>query len=259
MLTFDDAMVKRLNRAYKGPDVTARRLANLRALDLRPGHHVLDLGCGQGLLTVDLAGIVGPAGKVLAIDPSPDMRKAATMTCKGLDQVAILEGDASAIPADSASLDRVIAVQVFEYVPDIDAALAEIARVLKPGGRVVLGNMLWPSFHWFSDDPDRMDRMCRLWEDHVRHTDLPAWLADAMARAGLAPDPAQPFPFVNQSLSETGLARMMLDLMANFARSRDEIATAEVDAWVDEQHALDAAGRFFWSLTHVIQPARKPG
>ena len=156
MLQFDADTSRLLENAYRGSDVVKRRLATLEVLAPRAGETIVDVGSGLGHLTIELSRAVGDAGKVIGVDPSVDMRKAAASQCEGLPNVRILDGTAAALPLDDTSADRAASLQVFEYLSDIPAALVEIRRVLRPGGRLVVGDMHWDSWIWHSDEPERM-------------------------------------------------------------------------------------------------------
>ena len=78
MLRFDAETTRLLENAYRGSDVVKRRLATLDALAPEAGDTVIDVGSGPGYLTVDLSRAVGDAGKAIAVDPSPDMRRASS-------------------------------------------------------------------------------------------------------------------------------------------------------------------------------------
>jgi SAM-dependent methyltransferase len=113
-------------------------------LDVRPGMTVLDLGCGEGRHAFEA---YRRGASVLALDHGAD--EVAT-TRRWLDAIAaageapagagagVVRGDLRALPVPDASVDRVIAAEVLEHVPDDAAAIAEIARVLAPGGRVAV-------------------------------------------------------------------------------------------------------------------------
>ncbi len=103
------------------------------------GEQVLDLGTGTGAVAQRAAAIVGPSGRVVGVDISPEMlalaRRSATRV--GLGTLTFLEGRAEAIPAEDAAFNAVLACLSMMYVIDREAAACEIARVLKPGGRFV--------------------------------------------------------------------------------------------------------------------------
>ena len=105
-------------------------------LALLPGEHVLDLGVGPGFLAAEMAAEVGASGRVCGIDVSDDMLAIAAARDTGRDAATLelARGSAEEIPYEDGSFDVVVTTQVLEYVPDVPRALAEIHRVLKPGG-----------------------------------------------------------------------------------------------------------------------------
>jgi SAM-dependent methyltransferase len=111
----------------------------IRRAALRPGQQVLDLGTGTASVAVKAAPAVMPGGTVTAVDISPEMlglarQRAASM---GLSNITFLEGRAEEIPTPSGQSDAVLASLSLMYVIDRVAAAREIARVLRPGGRLV--------------------------------------------------------------------------------------------------------------------------
>ncbi|MCA0871149.1 methyltransferase domain-containing protein [Seohaeicola saemankumensis] len=252
MLSFDAETRKLLDVSYQGADITRRRMANMDALAPAPGDTLLDLGCGQGLMTVDLARAVGPSGQVIGIDPSADMLEGARQACAGQDNVRLVEGGAGALPVADGTLDGAVSLQVFEYVPDIPAALEDLRSKLKSGGRLVIGDMQWDTFSLASDDPARMARMCRAWEQHVAAPDVPAQLPALLDAAGFRLIEMRPLPYVSVTLRPDSLVFMLLHLMRGYARDNDLMPAAEADAWFAEQERRAAEGRFFFALTHVI-------
>ena len=156
-----------------------------------------------------------------------------------------------------ASLDGAVSVQVFEYVADLAAALGEVHRVLRPGARLVIGDIHFGTFTWASDDPERMRRMQAAWEDHLAHLALPEVLAPALVQAGFRTEAVIPVASVDTVLRPDGLAAMMMVLMHGFAVQRGLVPRDEADAWRAEQHARAAAGRFFHTLTHFVTVARR--
>jgi len=108
-----------------------------RRLALAPSDVVLDVACGHGNFTVDLARRVGPDGLVVGLDISAAMlaRAAARVQRAGLDNVLLVRGDALALPFASAAFARVNCSGGLHQMPDLGRALAELARVTQPGGR----------------------------------------------------------------------------------------------------------------------------
>ena len=98
-----------------------------------------DLGCGTGETSATLAPFVH---HVIAVDASAAMLQAARKRLQSFDNVELRRGDLEALPIDDARLDAATLMLVLHYVPEPERALAEVARVLKPGGRAILVDML---------------------------------------------------------------------------------------------------------------------
>ena len=80
---------------------------------------------------------MGSTGTVTGIDASPQTLALARRRTQGRGNVTLYQADATALPVSDAVFDAALSVQVLEYVADVDAALAELQRVLRPGGRLV--------------------------------------------------------------------------------------------------------------------------
>jgi ubiquinone/menaquinone biosynthesis C-methylase UbiE len=120
-------------------DITEK---TMRRMDLRPGQRVLDLGCGSGWATRLLARVTGGgphgSGQVVGIDISDEMIRQARAASKEFKNVKFVVGSAAQIPWKENFFDRVLSVESFYYYPDQDRALAELFRVMAPGGRLFI-------------------------------------------------------------------------------------------------------------------------
>jgi arsenite methyltransferase len=116
----------------------------LALADLQAGETVLDLGCGAGVDTLLMARQVGPAGRVIGVDLAPEMvdRARCNATAQGLSQVDIRLAPAEKLPLEDNTVDAVIVNGIFNLCANKEAVAAEIWRVLKPGGRLLVSEIV---------------------------------------------------------------------------------------------------------------------
>ena len=112
--------------------------------ELITGERVVDVGCGAGIDSLIAAKKVGPEGRVIGVDMTPAMLEKARQSANemGLANVEFREGYAEALPVEEGWADVVISNGVLNLMPDKAAVLEEMSRVLKPGGRLQIGDIL---------------------------------------------------------------------------------------------------------------------
>jgi arsenite methyltransferase len=112
--------------------------------ELTPGEHVVDIGSGAGIDSLIAARMVAPGGMVIGVDMTPEMLEKARRAAReaGIENVEFRSGYAESLPVEEGWADVVISNGVLNLVPDKPAALEEMARVLKPGGRLQIGDIL---------------------------------------------------------------------------------------------------------------------
>jgi ubiquinone/menaquinone biosynthesis C-methylase UbiE len=151
---------------------------------LRPGLDLLDVGCGPGTITVDLAARVAP-GRVVGMDRSPEVIAEAASGF-GSDRLSFVVGDVYALDAADDSFDVVHAHQVLQHVSDPVAALVEMRRVCRPDGVVAVRESDYAAFTWDPADP-ALDRWLAVYRAVARGNDadpdagrrLKRWALDA--------------------------------------------------------------------------------
>ena len=130
------------------PDVSVESfagVANHWALGrVEPGEVVLDLGCGAGTDLLIAAQMTGPAGRAIGVDMTPSMLEVARASAREiqLGNVELHEALIESLPLEDESVDVVISNGVIDLVPDKDAAFDEIDRVLRPGGRLQVADVV---------------------------------------------------------------------------------------------------------------------
>ena len=257
MLRFDAEASRRVEATYMTPDVVEQRQVVLGALGLGPGERVIDIGTGPGLLAAEIAAAVGPDGLVCGIDSSDSMLALARArtTRPNSAPIELRQAGADRLPYAEASFDVAVATQVLEYVKDVPDVLAEMTRVLRPGGRVLVLDTDWDSIVWHSSDDRRMARVLAAWEQHLVDPHLPRRLRGWLERAGLQVTPPQVVPLCNAGYEAATYSAGLLDFMAGFVVGRDGLAAEEVRAWAADLRSLGTDA--FFSLNRYLFGATK--
>jgi arsenite methyltransferase len=251
-LEFNDAIIKGLEQAYQARDMARRRGLVRAALGAQPGDRILDVGCGPGFFESELLREVGPEGSVVGVDSSAASVAAATSRLAGRDNVAFHEADATTLPVEDGEFDRALSVQVLEYVPDVDAALRELRRALRPGGRVVVWDVDWSTVSMRTEDGARMERVLAAWDAHLTHPSLPRTLTARLRAAGFDDVRMQAHSFATNELSNETYGGFLVPFVEGF------VGTPEANAWADEQRALAERGEFFFAVMQFCFAADAP-
>jgi ubiquinone/menaquinone biosynthesis C-methylase UbiE len=257
-LRFDQSMVAGLERLYASRDVLRRRALVHAALAAEKGERVLDIGCGPGFYVAEILDVVGPAGFVAGVDPSADMLAVAARRVQDHPNVAFHQGDAVALPVPDTSFDRALSVQVLEYVEDVPAALAEMRRVLRPGGRLVLWDVDWTTVSWHALDRQLMQRALDAFDKHLVHPSLPRTLTAQLRDAGFDRVSMEGHTFATNELDADAYGGALVSMLKSYVVEHGLLSREDADSWRDEQRELAAQGRFFFSVTQFCFTAARP-
>src|SRR5215204_5036867 len=258
-LSFSRETGEQLERAYGAPEILRRRAIVYEALRPLPGQRILDAGCGPGFYVAELAEKVRPDGFVVGVDQSADMLGLAAARSAGRSNVEFREGEATALPVQDEEFDAAVSVQMLEYLTDVDAALGELYRALRPGGRVALWDIDWSTVSWHSEDPERMQRVLDAWDHHLSDPVLPRTLGARLTATGFEDVAADGYAFVSTGLSTEGYAGAIFPVFESYLLASLALAEGEAAAWAAEQRQLDERGEFFFASVQFCFSASKPG
>jgi ubiquinone/menaquinone biosynthesis C-methylase UbiE len=258
-LHFNEATARMLERMYKTPEVALQRALVLHSMALRAGEVVLDVGSGPGFLSESMAAIVGASGVVSGIDQSEAMVALARERCRDQNWVDIQEGEATELPFRDGIFDAAAATQVYEYVQDVELALSELCRVLRPGGRAFIVDTDWSSIVWNNSDPARMRHVLEAWGQHVVDAHLPTTLTPKLRQAGFQVVRRDVNPMFNPEYSPDSYSGGLLDGIRTFIPGRMGLSRSDADAWAADLRALGEAGEYFFSVNRYLFVVVKPG
>lgn len=230
-------------------------------MQIQAGHSVLDVGCGPGIDTVTLAGLVGPRGAVVGVDHDADMlSQAETRAVEAgvSDRVQHLNVDAAALPFDDNSFDACHSERVFQHQPDPTPLLAEMARVTRPGGRIVVVDIDYGTMSIDAPDTDLERRISRAHAELTLHNGYAGRHLYRLFRRQQLVDVAVelfPIPVINYELARY-LVR--LDASEQEALKAGLISEAELERWQSSLQQAAAEGSFFGSVSMIIASGRKP-
>jgi SAM-dependent methyltransferase len=234
------------------PGQTRLRRGFLSLVGIKAGMRVLDVGCGTGVVTRDIAARVGTRGAVVGVDPSRWLlgvaRGRARVDGTG-SRLSFRVGDGLALPLPRASFDVALAVTVLLHVPAGDAILREMIRVTRPGGRVAVLDQDFGTF--VLDVPDRALTR-RLVDGHAERFYAEPWSGRTLARrlrlAGLREVRSRAFVVVDSVYDD--YVRSMLERRVELAVRWRVVTAAEGRRWLGSAEAAASRGDFYMSLNY---------
>ena len=243
-------------------------------LDPQPGEYVLDVGCGRGVAVADIAERVAPNGRAIGLEPVVEHLAALSAAYPAAHSAAYpavemagpfgVCGDAQALPFADDSFDAALSVNVLEAIPDRARALAEMQRVLKPGGRALVAHGDYESQVYAGADRELTRRVVLAYASSkfksyaTSDGQMGRHLWGLFSRAGFVDAEARVIPLVNTEYREplTGWANAQFS--AALVAAVSDLTQAEIDRWHAELAAASERGDYLYCLSHYVCSGRKP-
>jgi ubiquinone/menaquinone biosynthesis C-methylase UbiE len=169
------------------PSFQSYKAETMRRLSLRPGHRVLDVGCGLGFDVDRVAESVGPQGEAVGLDLSQSFVDAATSRNSARSSRArFVVGDAHQMAFDDESFDACRVDRSLQHLENPQRVVSEMCRVLRRGGRIVCAEPDWGTFTIASPDRPKVRRIVEVWSDRFRHGWIGRELFGLLHAIGLA-------------------------------------------------------------------------
>jgi SAM-dependent methyltransferase len=227
-------------------------------LELTPGHRVLDVGCGPGLDAIVAADCVGPNGRVAGIDYDASLIREAvaardrTAPARVWYQVA----DAAAIPYGPDSFDRCYCERVLQHTSDPAAVVAELVRVTKPDGVIVVADTDWATLSIDATDSSAERALVRFVGETIRSGFVGRQLRRLMTSAGLADVAVELWPIVWTDYELFRATSLSLLDMGRRAVGAGVVSDAALDAFNSGLADAGRRGVFFASAAVVVARGR---
>ena len=257
MLKYDKAAAQNIERSYNTPDIARQRLQTLKALALNMGESVVDVGCGTGFLISEMAAMVGSSGSLTGIDFSQDMLDVAVQRCESLPHVKLRQGSAVDLPLVDERFDAATCTQTLLYVPDVDQSIAELARVLKVGGRLAIVETDWNGAIVNSADPETTKKIFQSFQKPVPNPNLPTKLSPILRKHGFGAINVEAIPIINTGYTSANFSANVVKWAADMAVLEKDISRQEADAWMADLEAKAEAGEYFFCVNRFLFSAVK--
>jgi SAM-dependent methyltransferase len=236
------------------PGVCRLRSWVLAALAVRPGERVADIGSGTGEQVRSLAEAVGAQGEAVGVEPDAGMRAEAARRAAGTT-ATFVDGDAAALPFADASVDAITCERVFQHLAAPDRAAAEIARVLRPGGRVAVTDTDWGTAIVHPGDPDVLGAVGAAMRAGFANPLSGRLLPGLLSGAGLAVEDIGSQALVQPPSAATG---PLVTRLGALARDRGAITEEQRALFMADLAVGAERGDFVLSVTMFAVVAHRP-
>jgi ubiquinone/menaquinone biosynthesis C-methylase UbiE len=249
-----DQLVFVLDRQARMPGVQRLRAWAREALRPVPGERAVDIGSGTGEELQALGTLVGPRGAAIGVEPNPGLRAEATRRAADFGSAArFVDGEAYALPFEDSTVDIVRCERVFQHLDHPQRAAAEIARVLRSGGRAMVIDTDWATTIVHPGDPAVLDALARFALGRFPNPFAGRRIAGQLTAAGLEVTDRGSQALIQDASALEGL----LPTMTTLAVTEGVITQAQRDQLHADLNAGAARGDFHFSVTMFAVLATK--
>ncbi len=236
------------------------KLRTYELMELQEGHRVLDLGCGPASDTIALAGMVGETGRVVGVDADDEMVHEANERANAAElagRVTHEQADAASLPFDDDSFDSCRSERVFQHLPDPAAALAELIRVTRPGGRIVVLDTDYGSVSIASEFPEIERRLVEQYCSMMNGPFVARLLSRMFSGAHLDDVSVEPAPFIIENMGVFSTV-FVLDRGLREAEETGRLSRDEARIFRTDLERSAEFGGFLASANQLLVSGRKP-
>ncbi|MBI5523441.1 MAG: methyltransferase domain-containing protein [Desulfarculus sp.] len=238
------------------PSFQAYKARSYQMMRLKPGQTVADLGCGLGFDLPELARRVRPGGRVVGLDASRRLLAQAREVAGGLEGVELVQGDILALGFPANTFDAVRVDRTLQHVTDPRQAIAEMRRVLRPGGWLVAAEPDWGTFVIDCQDVATSDLVAQRWRQGFRNPHIGRGLGRMLREEGLGEVAVEGFILLAQGLEAVDmvydLCKTVEMLKEEEGRERERLA-----AWLEDLRRQDASAGVSASVTLFLACGHK--
>jgi ubiquinone/menaquinone biosynthesis C-methylase UbiE/class 3 adenylate cyclase len=244
--------VRAIDEIHESPFIVEVQRRVIERLGVEPGERLLDVGSGTGDDCIELSSLVGHSGSVVGVDLSEVLVREATRRARAaaVGNVEFRIGDAYELPFEADTFDGCCSQRTFQYLTEPLTAIREMARVTRPGGRLVVADTDWETQVYASDDEELTARVIRAWCDTRPNGRIAHQLYGLFRRAGL--NDVSVSAYVQVVTELTDFRREVLRSLAAQAVSYEAISEAEASRWIGGLELAAAEDRFLQSFAVFV-------
>jgi SAM-dependent methyltransferase len=250
------ALIAALDEQASIPAIQRLRTTAVEMAGIRTGYRVVDVGCGTGDVARALAATVGAHGWVVGIDPSDTMlAEARRRGATGLP-LEFRAGNVTELDDDDATFDAALCERVLQHVDHPEAAMSELVRVTRSGGRVVATDTDWGMHAVHGAEPELTDAIVDAWRDSAVNGLSGRRLPGLFADAGMCD-----VTIAAETVTSTDPCRARLPPFTTMAAAAERcgaIAVGDGHVWLAQLAQAGERGRFFWAVTMFAVSGTRP-